>query len=199
MKKLFLQRGFTLIEILVTITIIGILASILFANFSDAKDTSRNKALRVELKELQLALELYKAQHDEYPAVFVQSPVDPNCPVIAAGYSTSGEDDCGVTNDIIVGLTPDFISEILKSEKSANSQCDIQYTVEDNGTWYKLAAVNCIAGANNSADSEAIKADDEFARCPSSCSAGCGGGSYDPTDASFYESIAVYSLGGECK
>jgi prepilin-type N-terminal cleavage/methylation domain-containing protein len=59
--------GFTLIEILVVVSIIGILVAILVANFSDARENSKVKALRTTLGEVQLALEVYKAQNGRYP------------------------------------------------------------------------------------------------------------------------------------
>lgn len=61
-------RGFTLIELLVVVTIISILAAVLMANFNDAREVTRNKAFAAEMKEVQLAIELYKAQNDHYPA-----------------------------------------------------------------------------------------------------------------------------------
>ena len=60
-------QGFTLIELMVTITIIGILASIIYVSFGEARTNSRNKSMTVELKEMQLALETYRSQNGVYP------------------------------------------------------------------------------------------------------------------------------------
>jgi general secretion pathway protein G len=80
------RRGFTIVELLVVISIIGILLTILYANFSQAKMQSRDKVRKAELKEIQLAVELYKAQNSTYPAAlsaltpdFIQEvPTDPS-------------------------------------------------------------------------------------------------------------------------
>lgn len=65
------KYGFTLIELLVVITIISILAAVLMANFNEAKELTRNKAFAADLKEVQLAIELYKSQNSRYPATAV--------------------------------------------------------------------------------------------------------------------------------
>lgn len=49
------------------IAIIGILAAVLMASFGDARTAARNRTLSAAMKEVQLALEVYEAQHDRYP------------------------------------------------------------------------------------------------------------------------------------
>jgi general secretion pathway protein G len=61
------KNGFTLIEVMVVIAIIGILTSILVANFNDARKNSRDKIRKSDLKTIQLGLELYKSQNNAYP------------------------------------------------------------------------------------------------------------------------------------
>lgn len=52
-------RGFTLIELLVVIAIIGILASIVLASLNTARRKSRDARRIADIKQIQLALELY--------------------------------------------------------------------------------------------------------------------------------------------
>jgi len=52
-------RGFTLIELLVVIAIIGILASIVLASLNSARRKSRDARRIADVKQIQLALELY--------------------------------------------------------------------------------------------------------------------------------------------
>ena len=61
-------KGFTLIELLVVIAIIGILASIVLASLNSARVKSRDARRVADIKQLQLALELYYNDNAVYPA-----------------------------------------------------------------------------------------------------------------------------------
>lgn len=63
------KKGFTLIELLVVIAIIGILASVVLASLNSARAKSRDARRVADLKQVQLALELYADSHSQaYPA-----------------------------------------------------------------------------------------------------------------------------------
>ncbi len=61
------KRGFTLIELLVVIAIIGILSSVVLASLNDARQKSRDAKRVADVKQLQLALELYFDSNGAYP------------------------------------------------------------------------------------------------------------------------------------
>lgn len=184
-----LRNGFTLIEMLVVIAIIGILAAVIYSGFGEARQDAKNKALRAEMKEVQLAIELYKAQNGQYPAALSGGP---SCSSSAGGVDSAQSTGCGGT-PIIVGLIPEFITSLPSHTESDNSNCNIVYQVDSAGDWYKLTAENCYAGASSAANG--IQSDDALARCSSVCPAS---GHCDPDVANFYESYAIYSAGGEC-
>jgi prepilin-type N-terminal cleavage/methylation domain-containing protein len=68
------NRGFTLIELLTVVSIIGVLAALLLPALSFARFQARNTACRSNLRQMQLALELYATTFDAYPPVW--SPVE---------------------------------------------------------------------------------------------------------------------------
>lgn len=63
------SSGFTLVELLVTITIIGILASIGLNTFTSAQKKSRDAKRKAYLRQITDALEAYHNDKNEYPAV----------------------------------------------------------------------------------------------------------------------------------
>ncbi len=63
------KRGFTLIELLVVIAIIGILASVVTASLNGARQRGRDAKRITDVKQIQLAAELYyEACGKQYPA-----------------------------------------------------------------------------------------------------------------------------------
>lgn len=67
MKKLF-EVGFTLIEMLVVISIIGILAVLISANLNSARSRARDAERKSDLRNIETALRLYYNDEGAYPA-----------------------------------------------------------------------------------------------------------------------------------
>ncbi len=175
------HKAFTLIELLVTISIIALLSTIVFAGFDEARKQARDKTRMTSLKELQLAIEQYRAQTGRYPAAGCgagQTRVSP-------GPKT---DNFTVTCDLyITGLVPDYISALPKDpNQEYDTNKGIYYNVDNDGTVYKVGFLNTV-------ESLFITSyDDDFARCPSDPGAG-------PCDNlnSIASTYAVYSQGAE--
>jgi general secretion pathway protein G len=62
-----LARGFTLIELMVVLVIIGVLAALIVPNVLDRTDDARATAARTDVNNLMQSLKLYKLDNQRFP------------------------------------------------------------------------------------------------------------------------------------
>lgn len=62
------QHGFSLIEVMVVVVIVGILAALIVPNLMDRPDQARAVAARQDIGTLMQALKLYRLDHGRYPS-----------------------------------------------------------------------------------------------------------------------------------
>lgn len=67
-SKLFDQRGFTLIEIMVVVVILGILAAIVVPRFLDKPDEARITRAAADIESIEQALAMFKLDNGFYPS-----------------------------------------------------------------------------------------------------------------------------------
>ncbi len=109
------NRGFTLIELLVVIAIIGILSSVVLASLNTARKKARDARRVSDMKQLQLALELYfDANSNAYPISTTQGSASTTlAALVSSGYIST-----------------------IPSEPSSGA--DYQYISDTNGAEYCL-------------------------------------------------------------
>ncbi len=123
-------RGFSLIELMVVITIIGILASIVYASLGQGSVKTRDAKRQSDLRMVETALAAYKRANGRYPTMGTDGNAD--------GFSSESE-----TNDYIVGLTPTFLNR-LPRDPARNGFEGYSYTTNADGSVFKLMAMNTV-------------------------------------------------------
>ncbi|MBS0318606.1 MAG: type II secretion system major pseudopilin GspG [Proteobacteria bacterium] len=80
------QAGFTLIELMVVLVIIGVLAALIVPNVLERADDARVTAARTDINNIMQALKLYKLDNQRYPSAeqglqaLVAKPTTPPIP-----------------------------------------------------------------------------------------------------------------------
>jgi len=86
MKRNFDNHGFTLIELMVVIVILGILAGLIVPRIMSRPEEARQAKARMQIESLETALKLYKLDNGSYPSTeqglqaLVEAPTVGNLP-----------------------------------------------------------------------------------------------------------------------
>lgn len=121
------KSGFTLVEILIVVIILGILAAVVIPQFSDASDDTRAASTMTDLKTIRAQVQLYKAQHSEV------------WPVDFANQMTNFTDVAGNTNATQTAVFR-FGPYMLRVPSNPYTGFDTVTTVNDPAAVYAGAA-----------------------------------------------------------
>lgn len=116
-----LSSGFTLIELLIVIAIIGILTTLLMVNFIGIRQRARDAERKSDLRQIQAALELYRADTSDYPS----SPL----PACGTSFANNG------------------VTYMQKLPCDPINSGDFKYTYTSTGTTYVIYA--CLENVND--------------------------------------------------
>ena len=136
------ERGFTLIELMIVVSIIAILAGILIPNFINARAQAMTAACESNLRSIATAAELYYADQQIYPAsgdvsiaLFTANgttylnnvPTDPAATTVGAPYSFTNTTAGGGAGYTIVCPGVHANSTLAKLQGYTSSSSAIQY------------------------------------------------------------------------
>lgn len=113
------RHGFTLIELMVVVSIISILTSIAYVNFKTTQDKGRDSKRKQDLKAVSAALLSYYQDNQAYPPACVPSPC-----ASTGQYTSDG------AAPWIPELTSNYLQNLPKDPKQASIQIRLGSIVE---------------------------------------------------------------------
>lgn len=116
------RAGFTIVELLIVIVVIGILAAIVIVAYSGVQERAKYSSKRSDIETLQKLVEVYNAQNGSYPST-------------GSAWTYQRRDG----NNFIPGLVPQFASTLPQvTDGPTGSPTNNTYIYTSNGTDYKL-------------------------------------------------------------
>lgn len=141
------QTGFTIVELLIVIVVIGILAAIVIVAFNGVQNRAKNSRVQSALTGVHKKIEAYKALNDTYPvtqSVALASSV-------STGAMTYVDSGCHIATGTGVERRADWVPgvdmtlPVSSGETGAGNQRGC-YMYQSDGTSYVLSAWNMVLG-----------------------------------------------------
>ncbi len=155
------RSGFSLIELLISITIIAIFLTVITSDFGQSKKMSRDAKRKTDLQNIQSALELYRNKYGRYPE---------GC----RGYTTntnivwSGQKGttfaCSGNRDYIKDLAPEFIQRLPVDPLSVSGAHGYVYATNKEGSVYKIMTLDTVETENVNQNHSFFRCGDDYAR-----------------------------------
>jgi len=126
------NRGFTLVEILIVVIILGILAAIVIPQFTHASNDARNSSVSSTLQTIRSQVELFKIQHGDVP---------PQTAGMAAWALMLNRTDTADTTSTTAGATMfgPYVQQAPINPLNGKTGCSTAAAADTNNGWYYSA------------------------------------------------------------
>ncbi len=124
----YLSRGFTIVELLVVVIVIGIIASISIVSYNGVQDRAEFSRAQTDMKHINDALTIYRAKNGQYPSTSGWTYQYPTA------YSSA------LNTGFLSALVPSYLDS-MPVGKTNPSYWYYSYAYISNGTDYKLIRI----------------------------------------------------------
>ena len=151
------QSGFTLIQLLIVIAIIGILAAIAIPNLLNAVQRGKQKRTMSDMRALAMAVEAYAVDNNAYPAASCSAGV-----IMSTGNQ--------LNTSSFTNLTPTYVAQVPVADGWGNflvyavSTTTDQYMIRSYGRDKSASAIVC--GTTTNFNDDIVYADGTFVQWP---------------------------------
>lgn len=141
-RSSIIQKGFTLVELLVVVTLIGILTTVALANFSGGTAKARDTQRKSDLRAIRDALEQYKLDNGSYPVTGTNYESGNSAfPTDGAGTNTGNTQYTTLMTNSTYGLvTLKYMQKTLTDPRNTTPYLYRYATTDASGTSYVLEA-----------------------------------------------------------
>ena len=139
------SRGFTVLELMVILVIIGILAAVIFTTYAGIKESERNTTRQNDVTALKKSLELYYTENQKYPSLTEINDTDWRTQNMPTLDPNTLRDPSSNTVTLSAQPSPHMYAYIVKATDGSN--CDnatklcasytLTATLEGGGTYSK--------------------------------------------------------------
>lgn len=128
--KLINKKGFTLVELLVVISIIGLLSSFAIVSLNDARVKARDAVRKGDMAQIRTALNIYYDDYGYYPTNSTcENNWDEDLDDYGATADTNGSGCYNILDGLLVSISRPYISKLPVDPKNQtnNSATDNTY------------------------------------------------------------------------
>ena len=140
------KSGFTLVEILIVVVILGILAAIVIPQFTEASTEAKLSSLCTDLQTLRSQIELYKVQHNDTPPSF-------------ANFTAQMTGQTDITGAVGTDFGP-YMQKIAVNQFNNLNTLDNTGTVGDNVGGWEYNQTTGVINADDNYDNDGVAGPD---------------------------------------
>jgi type II secretion system protein G len=182
--KFFNSKGFTLIELMVVISIIGLLASIVLSSLNDVRSKARDTARIQLLRQIETALYSYYSQNGFYPKIQHGLGLETSSPCSSL---TENWGHCDRLKILADALAPYISLEPEKLSSATNGNYYFSYASQSEDNWQSYGIMFYLENGQPN-DGGYYPVGYELGDSPKYCM-----GKYTGTDADWLNKTSVWS------